>query len=74
MPQIAGFYPLDVATDEDTKEFFDAYSAWCDSNSEEKQFNKPNGLTKELKGKGFKASFSLSPSNLAVSVELSMLW
>ena len=26
LPQIAGFYPLDVATDEDTKEFFDAFS------------------------------------------------
>jgi len=27
LPQIAGFYPLDVATDEETKEFFDAFSA-----------------------------------------------
>ena len=26
LPQIAGFYPLDVSTDEDTKEFFDAFS------------------------------------------------
>ena len=26
LPAIAGFYPLDVATDADTKEFFDAFS------------------------------------------------
>ena len=28
---------------------------------------------REAKGRGFKASFSLSPSDLAISVELSML-
>ena len=27
LPQIAGFYPLDVASDETTKEFYDAFSA-----------------------------------------------
>ena len=27
LPQIAGFYPLDVAQDATTKEFFDAFSA-----------------------------------------------
>ena len=27
LPQIAGFYPLDVANDETTKEFFDKFSA-----------------------------------------------
>ena len=27
LPQIAGFFPLDVASDETTKEFFDAFSA-----------------------------------------------
>ena len=26
LPAIAGFYPLDVASDADTKEFFDAFS------------------------------------------------
>ena len=33
---------------------FNAYESWCKSNSEEKQFNRSNGLTRELKGKGFK--------------------
>ena len=26
LPAIAGFYPLDVASDDDTKEFFDSFS------------------------------------------------
>jgi len=37
-----------------TKELFNAYSYWCNSNSEIKQFNQPNGLTRELKKRGFK--------------------
>ena len=37
-----------------TKDFFVAYQSWCNTNSEDKQFNRSNGLTKELKRKGFK--------------------
>ena len=35
------------------KDLFKAYESWCNKNSEYKQFNRSNGLTTKLKGKGF---------------------
>ena len=53
-----------------TKDLFKAYEPWCKSNSEEKQFNRSNGLTRELKGKGFKIRSGHAGKSFLVVFEL----
>ena len=53
-----------------TKDFFIAYQSWCNTTSEDKQFNRLNGLTKELKRKGFKIRSGHAGKSFLVGFEL----
>ena len=52
------------------KDLFKAYESWCNKNSEYKQFNRSNGLTTKLKGKGFKIRSGHAGKSYLVGFEL----